>query len=223
MDYILSPCTYTAEGLASIMGRDCLRPIQLNSKSLDSLMLASSFSARRLVVFLPDDPLSFFKTLQQTAFLLKRTINPVSTIILTNSPSGWLWNTLAKLVTNRRLLSEVRSIPTALPLKSIAEQLDNNSLSGGWGLEEQAKKEKIYNCPSSGLTKAELNAILHFILEHNFSNLSKQRGIKSGTLYNQKKSGLEKISKHYPLLSVHFPGNFEAKQRVKNISISPLG
>lgn len=222
MDYILSPCTYTAEGLASIMGRDCLRPIQLNSKSLDSLILASSFSARRLVVFLPDDPLSFFKTLQQTAFLLKRTINPVSTIILNNSPSGWLWNTLANLVTDRSLLSEVRSMPSALPLRSIAKQLDNNSLSGEWHLEEQAKKEAVYNCSGSGLTKSELNAILYFILGHNFSNCSKRLGIKPGTLYNQKRTGLEKISKHYPLLSVRFPGNFEAKQRVKNLSISPL-
>jgi len=74
MDYILSPCPYAGEGLARMMASDRQQLTQLDAQSLDISALPTLAPARRIVVFLPDDPLGLLTTLQQAAgFLGPRT------------------------------------------------------------------------------------------------------------------------------------------------------
>ncbi|MDB2180202.1 hypothetical protein PMW64_09395 [Citrobacter farmeri] len=128
MDYILSPCLYAAEGLAGIMAPDREQLTQLNAQSLDVSALSSLPPARRIVVFLPDDPLGLLTTLQQAADLLNHTAAPLPMLILSRCPDRWLWHTLGHLVTHRGLLTEIRFAASDLPTHCMAAQLRGHGI-----------------------------------------------------------------------------------------------
>lgn len=213
MDYILSPCLYAAEGLAGIMAPDREQLTQLNAPSLDVSALSSLPPARRIVVFLPDDPLGLLTTLQQAADLLNHTAAPLPMLILSRCPDRWLWHTLGHLVTHRGLLTEIRFAASDLPTHCMAAQLRGHGIQAPPFLTQREEKERlVYGKPAVGLSKPELNAILDLLHGHNIMERAQQRGISPKTLYNQRTSGLKKMAEHHPRLAAHFPGNPETRQ-----------
>ena len=212
MDYILSPCPCAAEGLARMMTPDRQRLVLLNSPSLDISTLPALASARRIVVFLPDDPLWLLTTLQQAALLLEQAAVPLPMLILSRCPDRWLWHTLEHLVTRRRLLTEIRAVASDLPTRCIAALLRGHGLQDVPPLGQCADNQTlIYGKPTIGLSKPELNAIVDLLHGYNIPERAQQRGISQKTLYNQRTSGLKKMAEHFPQLATHFPGNPETR------------
>nr|WP_231851565.1 EAL domain-containing protein [Citrobacter rodentium] len=177
----------------------------LHPQALDLRALAS---ARRLIVFLPDDPLWLLETLQQTALVLESAAMPLPVLILSRCPHGWLWHTLTHLVTNRRLLTEVRAAAADLPTRSIASLLRGHALQAYPPLSQLAEQACfLYGPPGGGLSKPELNAILDLLHGYSIAERAKHRGISQKTLYNQRTTGIKKMAEQYPQLAAHFPGH----------------
>lgn len=66
-DYILSPCSLAARGLSQLMLNAAKRPVEL---PVEGVSLRELAAVKRIVVYLPDDPLWMLTTLRQAARLL---------------------------------------------------------------------------------------------------------------------------------------------------------
>ena len=206
-----------------MMASDRQQLTQLDAQSLDISALAALAPARRIVVFLPDDPLGLLTTLQQAAVLLDQSAAPLPMLILSRCPDRWLWHTLGHLVTRRSLLSEIRVAASDLPTRCIAAQLRGHGFQEAPFLMQRAEKARlVYGKPAVGLSKPELNAILDLLHGYNIMERAQQQGISQKTLYNQRTSGLKKMAEHHPKLAAHFPGNPETRQNRSGINpLSP--
>lgn len=208
MDYILSPCPCAAEGLAQLMAPGGHPLATLHPQAPDIPTLPALTSARRIVVFLPEDPFLLLTTLQQAASLLTQAAEPLPMLILSRCPDQWLWHTLRHLVTHRGLLTHVRAIASDLPTRCIATLLHGDGWHNAPRLAQRAEKERqIQGIPTAGLSKSELNAIVDLLRGNAPPEQAPLRGLSQKTLYNQRTSGLKKMAQHYPQLAAHFPGN----------------
>lgn len=204
MDYILAPCPYAAAGIARLMAPEG-HPMATLHPLLQAL---PTHPARRIVVFLPEDPFLLLTTLQQAASLLTQAAIPLPMLILSRCPDRWLWHTLGHQVTHRGLLTHVRAIASDLPTRCMATLLRGDGWHNAPLLAQRAEREKrIQGIPTAGLSKSELNAIVDLLRGNAPSEQAPLRGLSQKTLYNQRTSGLKKMAQHYPQLAAHFPGN----------------
>ncbi len=212
-DYILSECSLVADGLVKVMKACGMRPVVLPS---DAQAIPTGTDIRRIVVFLPDTPGKLLITLQKVAMLLQQTDIPLPMLLLSQSPTVWLWQTLTNLVTDHHLLSEVRSAPSALPVPSLAGLLEDYILERYPSLKQLVDEEmRIGGEKKGGLTRQELNAILGFLSGDSVNAQAKHRGISHKTLYNQRTAGLKKMVEHHPQLAAHFPGSQTKGQKIQ--------
>ena len=197
---------------------------QLNPLSLDISALPALAPARRIVVFLPDNPLELLTTLQQAAVLLEQAAAPLPMLILSRCPDRWLWHTLEHLVTRRSLLTKIRVAASDLPTRCIAAQLCGHGFQEAPFLTQRVENaRRVYGKPTVGLSKSELNAILDLLHGYNIMERAQLRGISQKTLYNQRTSGLKKMAEHHPKLATHFPGNPETRRNQSGIeALSPF-
>lgn len=223
-DCILSPCAYAAQGLARLLAPERQPLTFLCPHTQDEQALPDCPPARRMVVFLPDDPRWLLATLQQAAHQLECADAPLPMLILCRCPLNWLWQTLIHLVANRSLLSQVRAIAADLPARTIARLLHGHVLQRYPPLSLLAEKEAlIRGGHTSGLSKPELNAILDLLHGYRITERAKFRGVSQKTLYNQRISGIKKMAEHHPQLAAHFPGHPQTgNTRMGNETLSPF-
>lgn len=209
VDYILSPCSLAAAGLAQIIKEEGARPIMLPFTQQEV-----PAGARRVVVFLPESPAWLLETLKQAAMLLERSATPLPMLILSRSPASWLWHTLQHQVVDRHLLSAVKAAASDLPVPCLGTLLRDSILDGYPSLEELAEEEtRIVGKRPAGLTKPELTAILGLLCGYSASAQAKRRGISHKTLYNQRTAGLKKMVEHHPQMAPGFPGSQIREQK----------
>lgn len=206
MDYILSPCTMTAEGLVGLMSVECQQITVLHPQSENMPSIPSTGMIKRVVVYLPDNPYWLLTTLQETALLLNRTCEPISMLILSRVSAAWLWQTLQKLVTHPQKLVGIRAISSDLPCSQLA-----TLLHGGYHeclcLEQQAMmEEQVWGHKKSGLTLKEVSVLTDLFGGYSINRQSQVKSRSNKTLYCQRKSGLRKMAKHIPLLAANIPG-----------------
>ncbi len=80
---------------------------------------------KRIVVYLPDDPLWMLTTLRQAARLLDEALPPLPMLILSRSPAIWLWQTLLYQVSHPDRLRNVHTAPADLSCAELAHRLEN--------------------------------------------------------------------------------------------------
>ncbi|EOF4706887.1 EAL domain-containing protein, partial [Klebsiella oxytoca] len=213
MDYILSPCSLVADGLAKVMTACGMRPVVL---PLDATTLPAGANIRRIVVFLPEAPARLLITLQQVASMLELAATPLPMLILSRSPASWLWHTLLHQVIDHHLLSEVSAAASDLPVPSLTTLLQDYTLERYPSLKQLADEEmRIGGRKAGGLTRQELNAILGLLSGDSVNAQAKHRGISHKTLYTQRTAGLKKIVEHHPQLATRFPGNQTKRQKIQ--------
>ncbi|MFH7091852.1 fimbrial protein, partial [Klebsiella pneumoniae] len=105
-DYILSPCSLAARGLSQLMLNAAKRPVEL---PVEGVSLRELAAVKRIVVYLPDDPLWMLTTLRQAARLLDEALPPLPMLILSRSPAIWLWQTLLYQVSHPDRLRNVHT------------------------------------------------------------------------------------------------------------------
>lgn len=76
-DYILSPCSLAARGLSQLMLNAAKRPVEL---PVEGASLRELAAVKRIVVYLPDDPLWMLTTLRQAARLLDEALPAVTDV-----------------------------------------------------------------------------------------------------------------------------------------------
>jgi hypothetical protein len=76
-EYILSPCSLAARGLSQLMLNAAKRPVEL---PVEGVSLRELAAVKRIVVFLPDDPLWMLTTLRQAARLLDQALHAVTDV-----------------------------------------------------------------------------------------------------------------------------------------------
>lgn len=184
----------------------------------ETITIPASTDVRRIVVFLPDAPITLLTTLQRIATLLNKAAKPLPMLILSRSPNTWLWHTLRHLVKDKSLLSKVYAAASDLPVSSLSPLLQDyimNKYPSLWQISDEEKN--FTKSRSPGVTEAELDAILCSLNGDNSRIRAKRRGISYKTFYNQRISGLRKIVKHYPQMASYFP-NKQIREEKKKFS-----
>lgn len=212
-DFILSPCPLAAAGLAGLMHTSRMPPIVL---SPETPTIPDKLIARRIVVFIPDDPYWLLFTLRQAARLLEQSKRPLSMLILSRYPPAWLWQTLLnQLVINKHLVSSVWWAASDLPCRELGALLQND-LPENLQLRKVSQFETLINRKRpEGLSKSELNVILDWLRGHRIITVAKRLGLSDKTLYNLRTSGLRKMVEHHPPLAAYFPGRQSKRLREK--------
>ncbi|VTM37336.1 fimbrial protein [Klebsiella quasipneumoniae] len=121
-EYILSPCSLAARGLSQLMHNAGKRPVVL---PVEGVSLRELAAVKRIVVFLPDDPLWMLTTLRQAARLLNQASRPLPMLMLSRSPAIWLWRTLLYQVSHPDRLRNVHAAPADLPCAQLIHRLKN--------------------------------------------------------------------------------------------------
>ena len=163
LDYILSPCSFYADGLIRMMTSCGMNPVLL---SPDTQVLPAGIEIRRLVVFFPEAPVKLLDTLLQVASILEHSGEPLPMLILSRSPVSWLWYTLLYQVVDYHLLERVRAATSDLPISTAITLLQNYIQERYPTLKQMAHEEMRFvgkNC--SGLTRPELNAVLGLLMD----------------------------------------------------------
>lgn len=196
---ILSPCTLAAGGLAWLMADAHPQRVYPQANEFPPL------PARRVVVYLPDDPYWLLLTLQHAASLLRQMRRPMSMLILSRLSASWLWPTLQKLTKNPQALACVRMSSSDLPCAQLAALLRGGCTSSP-RLALQAQRERQSGFPHyEGLTPKEVLALVDLFHGDSIRQQSQTRQRSHKTLYCQRMSGLRKMAGPFPSLTAHLP------------------
>ncbi|HBS4022892.1 TPA: EAL domain-containing protein [Klebsiella pneumoniae] len=197
-DYILSPCSLAARGLSQLMLNAARRPVEL---PVEGVSLRELAAVKRIVVYLPDDPLWMLTTLRQAARLLDEALPPLPMLILSRSPAIWLWQTLLYQVSHPDRLRNVHTAPADLSCAELAHLLENaprlERLAGEAAL--------IHGKRVVGLTHAELKVILALLQGQTIGEQAQRLGLSQKTLYTQRLAGVKKLVECHPHLAPRFP------------------
>ena len=197
-DYILSPCSLAARGLSQLMLNAAKRPVEL---PVEGVSLRELAAVKRIVVYLPDDPLWMLTTLRQAARLLDEALPPLSMLILSRSPAIWLWQTLLYQVSHPDRLRNVHTAPADLSCAELAHRLENAPR-----LERLASEAAlIHGKRVVGLTHAELKVILALLQGQTIGEQAQRLGLSQKTLYTQRLAGVKKLVECHPHLAPRFP------------------
>lgn len=91
------------------------RPVEL---PVEGVSLRELAAVKRIVVYLPDDPLWMLTTLRQAARLLDEALPPLPMLILSRSPAIWLRQTLLYQVSHRIVCATSILPPPICPARS---------------------------------------------------------------------------------------------------------
>ena len=197
-DYILSPCSLAARGLRQLMLNAAKRPAEL---PVEGVSLRELAAVKRIVVYLPDDPLWMLTTLRQAARLLDEALPPLPMLILSRSPAIWLWQTLLYQVSHPDRLRNVHTAPADLSCAELAHRLENAPR-----LERLASEAAlIHGKRVVGLTHAELKVILALLQGQTIGEQAQRLGLSQKTLYTQRLAGVKKLVECHPHLAPRFP------------------
>ena len=127
-DYILSPCSLAARGLSQLMLNAAKRPVEL---PVEGVSLRELAAVKRIVVYLPDDPLWMLTTLRQAAGNFYVNDKPTGAVVGqqpfggarasgTNDKAGSLWN-LMRWVSPRSVKEALLS-PTTIGYPHMAAE-----------------------------------------------------------------------------------------------------
>ncbi|HHD7489274.1 EAL domain-containing protein [Klebsiella oxytoca] len=219
LDYILSPCSFYADGLVKIMASCGMRPALLPP---DTRVLPATVEIRRIVIFLPETPAILLNTLQQAAAMLEHSSEPLPMLIVSRSPVSWLWNTLLYQVMDYHQLERVCAASSDLSISSMSILLKNYIQERYPSLKQMAHEEmQLLGKKIGGLTRPELNAILGLLNGCSANTQAKRYGISHKTLYTQRTAGLKKMIKYHPHLASQFPGSQTKKEElVTDVALS---
>ncbi|HBQ0130953.1 TPA: EAL domain-containing protein [Klebsiella pneumoniae] len=197
-DYILSPCSLAARGLSQLMLNAAKRPVEL---PVEGVSLRELAAVKRIVVYLPDDPLWMLTTLRQAARLLDEALPPLPMLILSRSPAIWLWQTLLYQVSHPDRLRNVHTAPADLSCAELTHRLENAPR-----LERLASEAAlIHGKRVVGLTHAELKVILALLQGQTIGEQAQRLGLSQKTLYTQRLAGVKKLVECHPHLAPRFP------------------
>ncbi|MEH2922172.1 EAL domain-containing protein [Samsonia erythrinae] len=210
IDYILSPCALAAQGLSVLIEHEGAATAHvILPEELDAEFFASSSpesQKKRVIVFLPNDPLHLLASLRHVAAILNYGTTPLPLVIFSQCPSLWLWETLRRLVESRRSLSRIKAARSNLSCAQLAGILRHDE-SKPLSLEQQSLEEKHRQGKRyDGLTKRELDVVLGLFHGHSAIALARQQGVSIKTLYNQRISGLKKMVVPFPNIALQLPG-----------------
>lgn len=188
-NYILSPCAMAAEGLTSLMMNGGQRPVWLQPNVETRLSIPTAFSAKEIVVFIPNDPLWMLLVLREASRLLSSAKPPLSMVLLSRSPAPWLWKTMLHQVGDQQLLEAVKMIPSDLPWCQLETFLVQGLSDYPTLRQISAIEIQAYYKTSLGLGKEELNTVFALLREQSIISYARTRGVSLKTLYSQKNLG----------------------------------
>lgn len=196
-DYILSPCSLAARGLSQLMVNAAKRPVEL---PVEGVSLRELTAVKRIVVFLPDDPLWMLTTLRQAARLLDQALQPLPMLILSRSPAIWLWQTLLYQVSHLDRLRNVHTAPADLSCTELADRLENAPR-----LERLASEAALlHDKRAAGLSHAEFKVILALLQGQTIGEQARRLRLSQKTLYTQRLAGVKKLVEYHPHLAPAF-------------------
>ncbi|HHI2971214.1 TPA: hypothetical protein ACQ8S2_000448 [Klebsiella pneumoniae] len=218
-NYVLSPCAMAAKGLSQLIGTSLQSPVWLNPCHQTPLTIPPTVNVGQIIIFIPDDPLWLLFTLRKAASLLAYTKRPLPVVLLSRSPTPWLWKTLLHQVSDHRLLASGQAVSSDLPCRALADLL-KGGLVGYPTLQQLSSVEALASGnPPSGLSKIELNAIFALLCGLSINSQAQIRNVSQKTLYRQISSGLNKIAKYHPHMASRFHGGLNKLVEGQGMSV----
>lgn len=210
-DYILSPCSLAARGLSQLMVNAAKRPVEL---PVEGVSLRELTAVKRIVVYLPDDPLRMLTTLRQAARLLDQALQPLPMLILSRSPAIWLWQTLLYQVSHLDRLRNVHTAPADLSCTELADRLENAPR-----LERLASEAALlHDKRAAGLSHAEFKVILALLQGQTIGEQARRLRLSQKTLYTQRLAGVKKLVEYHPHLAPRFPRTLLPRSSASSLS-----
>lgn len=192
--------------LALLAGRPRVEPADAERREaavelpVEGVSLRELAAVKRIVVYLPDDPLWMLTTLRQAARLLDEALPPLPMLILSRSPAIWLWQTLLYQVSHPDRLRNVHTAPADLSCAELAHRLENAPRLGRLASEAAL----IHGKRVVGLTHAELKVILALLQGQTIGEQAQRLGLSQKTLYTQRLAGVKKLVECHPHLAPAF-------------------
>lgn len=205
VDYVISSCRYTAEGLCALLKsngkwRKCNIITAININSVDIVGILPEISKdSKIVVFFQDEPSSMLRTLHNLALLCRLSLWPLSAIILSRFRPTWLFQTLRCQVKRLEALSNIRAASVDISVGGFNGLINSGSSSSL--LISQISEKLSYEDNTGGLTTRELEVVLGALCGVSIKQQSQLTGLSIKTLYTQRLSGNRKLIKELPELA----------------------
>lgn len=213
-DYIVSPCSFFADGLSRLITNSIVIPY--DSLPEENFKIRKTHPSR-IVFFMPDNVGDLFLSLNSFVNLVNSNVGSVSSIVIISSaPVCFVWSALKQLVEDSSILSCIRFISPNLSVDVLDKFLNTER----YNLYPKVKQYSNYNSlmkvgAFARITKAEFLAMLSIFQCVDIKAHAAQLGLSNKTIYNQRKCALKKIIKYYPEIILNFPG---IKRDMKKIS-----
>lgn len=204
-NYIISSCCFAAHGISEIVANSEVINLDLLLKHSTNSVFDSS---RNFIFYIQEQPIPLFMGIYSFAKIINMmTCKPSSITIITSCDNCWLWYTLSNLINDKSYLPIIQIVSSVLPVSTLYNYLNNARYFRHPNLKHKALHISLLNDKLSiGLTKAEFNVLLLSLLGGRINQLVNFFGLNNKTLYNQKKSAINKLIKNYPSLAHSFPG-----------------
>ncbi|MVX99192.1 EAL domain-containing protein [Enterobacteriaceae bacterium 8376wB9] len=207
---ILSPCHFAAAGLSALLSGvgypdfGIAVPGEPSFTDMQS-RIRTWTPAGCIVAYFPDEPLYALTMLKALSSLMLETRQAMTVLLLARARHAWLYRSLQRLVPGRSRLSNVRVLPvTGMQSSQFWQDTTGFPLLSACALLE----ERHSGVHAAGLTLRELDVMLDM-----FNGESIREQIKSGrcnvaakTIYNQRMTGLKKLSTQFSGLAALLPG-----------------
>ncbi|HDG1682782.1 TPA: EAL domain-containing protein [Kluyvera ascorbata] len=213
VDYILSPCGMATHGLLAML-HDNNDVAVLDVESEESIDNVQVLQNERMVVYVPNEPYWMLSTLKSLISILNRSGHIFWVLIISKLPASWLWNVIKSQVAKTKIDNAVIHIaPSDLPCDKLSELLlpERNVCPY---LKSVVIAENFYlgkhddlhgNDRKEGLSKKEMQVMAGLFQGVNIAEQADYLGVSKKTLYNQRLSGIKKVSGVIPYLfsSIH--------------------
>jgi hypothetical protein len=195
-DYILSPCPSAARGLETLLNADKRSCCIIMSGDRDQV--AGRFrkvtSESRVVVYLPNELISFLTTLKELSLLFRIYRHPLPVLILSMARPEWLYSTLYALTDGVASLTSIRIVSPENSLRTLASMIKT------WNQVPLLAKHRKISTMREGMTSSELDTIINLFCDVDIMTQATNLGLSHQTLYSRRMSGLSKLSGEFPQL-----------------------
>lgn len=199
-DYILSSCHYASFGLTKMFNESYLL-------HKDSTILPYDSKIKKLIIYLPEDPLILLKTIRQTATLLDDKYMNTSILFICSCPLGWLWETLKSQFNSFIPLQNIRVTSSYSSINKIKKYAENSGFELCPTLYSLVQLDTLVRCKAPvGLKRNEIDSIILSLKGISINEQKSILDIDRKSLYKSNLQGVNKLKCSYPFLAERFPG-----------------
>lgn len=208
VDYILSPCSMTTNGLLAMLeDENSVEILDVeDQETMNNILIEED---ERVVVYVPNDPYWMLSTLKYLISLLNNSSQMFWVLIVSRIPASWIWNVIKSQVVKHKVVRlAIHIAPSDLPCYKLSELLLPERTLFPYirqvAIAENFFLRKYDDLPCKnkrdGLSKKEMQVMADTFCGADITAQAASLGVSKKTLYNQRLSGLKKMAGVVPFI-----------------------